>query len=145
MATKGPTKRVRYNGSTPEPVPWSTIDALFDALVSPERHGLESWPEVMGTVAASWMDADGYLHRVDHLDELREAYEALKTYSVGFTCFGGDLLTSSFFYRPGAQPQRRRRTSKARPSQSRQRSDSCRRRSRIRQVVTSCFCHGPVM
>jgi TIR domain len=80
------------------------IDALFDALVSPERHGLESWPEVMGTVSASWMDADGNLYRVGDLDELREAYEAFKTYSVGFTCFGGDLLTSSFSYRPGAQP-----------------------------------------
>lgn len=83
-----------------EAVPWSAVEAIFNALIGPDRHGLETWPAVAGNVSASWLDGQGVLHRVDHLD----AYQKHLTYRVGFSSFGGDVLESEFFYRPGTKP-----------------------------------------
>lgn len=101
---EGPIKTDHFEGSSAEPVPWSTVEGIFDALISPDRRGLETWPAAPGNVHASWVDVDELMHPVGHLDELRTAYEQELTRSLEFGRYGGDLLTSNFLYAPGARP-----------------------------------------
>lgn len=105
VAIIGPRKLLRHRGSSPEPVPWTALEAIFDALVSPDRHNLNRWPDAPGTVLVTWMDANAVVYTAQQLDDLRVAYETFVTTSIRFTCSGiSDGVTSEFEYEPGAQP-----------------------------------------
>ncbi len=70
---------LRYNGKADEPITWDVLLGIFDAIWGKEARSFPCFPKVIGHVSASWRDADGVMHKVVSVDELREAYQQEKT------------------------------------------------------------------
>lgn len=96
-----PTVTRIYVGHAEAPVPWEVLERIFDALWGADAHGLPSYPQVIGAIHASWMDASGIEHSAEHLDEVRAAYERYETLLVTFSGYGENRPYSEFHYWPG--------------------------------------------
>lgn len=96
----GRTARRAWYGRAQEPVPWSSLEAVFDAIFGSDLHGLERYPASLHNVHASWTDADGVEHEAETLAEVQRAYLAERTARVSFSGWRGDGKPCEFEYQP---------------------------------------------
>lgn len=88
-----------YRGKAPEPVAWEALARIFDALLGKEARSLPKYPSVIGAFHAKWSDAEKVEYEATSLDEIRAAYEGLKTASVTFSGLT-QTREINFHYRP---------------------------------------------
>jgi hypothetical protein len=70
-----------YSGSAPEPVPWSTLEEIFDSMFGHDVRDLRRWPETMHNIYADWTDSRGVEHDANTLDDVRQAYERKQAFA----------------------------------------------------------------
>lgn len=93
-----------YQGACAEPVPWETLEAIFDQLCGADRRELPTFPQVIGSASAEWIDSSGARHVADDLDDLHRAYDAETTSIITIVALSGVLSDAWFEYRLGSRP-----------------------------------------
>ena len=81
-----------YRGRAIEPISWEAILRIFDGLWGEEARTLPFYPEVIGSVLATWNDAAGIKHKVESLSELIESYQQELT---AYIFIGGSINHNS--------------------------------------------------
>lgn len=71
-----------YRGRAIEPISWDAILRIFDSLWGEEARSLPTFPQVLGGVYATWVDAEGIKHEAESLNELNESYQQKLTASI---------------------------------------------------------------
>jgi hypothetical protein len=93
----------RYVATAPEPVAWDALVSLFEAVWGDGVSALPAYPDVLGGVSASWLDANDIEHRVRTLDELGEAYARGRTKRLDIGGYIDDSPTLYVRYTPASR------------------------------------------
>ncbi len=94
-----------YRGLVREPLSWTEVLSIFDAVFGADARPLKPFPESLDNIHASWVDAKDFVHTPVSLDEVREAYETHLTSRIEISGFRGDDRSGTFAYQPGHPPR----------------------------------------
>ncbi|MGH3449467.1 MAG: TIR domain-containing protein [Haloechinothrix sp.] len=100
MTIGGALRRV-HSGSSPDPVSWESVAAIFDACFGEDAHGLPKWPDTMGFISAGWTDGGGRRFTADVLSDLESAYRDARTAVLHFSGHRHEGARYDFEYWPG--------------------------------------------
>jgi hypothetical protein len=108
--------RAEYRGYADEPVSWSALLAIYDAIFGEDAREQRSYPESLHNITVSWQDAGEVENRVGPLHDLQAAYESEQTARVTFSGFEAGK-NCTFIYCPGSKPPTALVQLQARPDQ----------------------------